>query len=221
MSTGLILLVIVGILVGFGVAQRVLDRLRLTDRQALVFVLALLVGGMLPDIPLGGNLSINAGGALVPIGISVYLLIKADSAKEVVRALVASVLTGAAIYFLGKILPDEPETAFMDFNYLYGLVAGIVAYIFGRSRRGAFVAGVLGAVIADFWSAAEIWMQGVSQPLLLGGAGAMDVIVISGVAAVLLAEFLGEVIERIQRGNEMDESRDFVDGEFVDRSLHR
>jgi len=221
MSTGLILLVIVGILVGFGVAQRVLDRLRLTDRQALFFVLALLVGGMLPDIPLGGNLSINAGGALVPVGISVYLLVKADSAKEVVRALVASALTGAAIYFLGKILPDEPETAFMDFNYLYGLVAGIVAYIFGRSRRGAFVAGVLGAVIADFWSAAEIWMQGVSQPLLLGGAGAMDVIVISGVAAVLLAEFLGEVIERIQRGNEMDESRDFVDGEFVERSRHR
>lgn len=221
MSTGLILLVIVGILVGFGVAQRVLDRLRLTDRQALFFVLALLVGGMLPDIPLGGNLSINAGGALVPVGISVYLLIKADSTKEVVRALVASVLTGAAIYFLGKILPDEPENAFMDFNYLYGLVAGIVAYIFGRSRRGSFVAGVLGAVIADLWSAAEIWMQGVSQPLRLGGAGAMDVIVISGVVAVLLAEFLGEVIERILRGNEMDQSRDFIDGEFVERSRHK
>ena len=221
MSTGLILLVIVGILVGFGVAQRVLDRLRLTDRQALFFVLALLVGGLLPDIPLGDHLSVNAGGALVPIGISVYLLIRADSTKEVVRALVASALTGAAIYFLGKLLPDEPEAAFMDFNYLYGLVAGIVAYLFGRSRRGAFVAGVLGAVIADVWSAAEIWMQGVQQPLQLGGAGAMDVIVISGIVAVLLAEFLGEVIERIQRGNEMDESRDFVDGEFVERSRHR
>ncbi len=221
MSTGLILLVIVGILVGFGVAQRVLDRLRLTDRQALFFVLALLVGGLLPDIPLGDHLSVNAGGALVPIGISVYLLIKADSTKEVVRALVASALTGAAIYFLGKLLPDEPEAAFMDFNYLYGLVAGIVAYLFGRSRRGAFVAGVLGAVIADVWSAAEVWMQGVQQPLQLGGAGAMDVIVISGIVAVLLAEFLGEVIERIQRGNEMDESRDFVDGEFVERSRHR
>ena len=221
MSTGLILLVIVGILVGFGVAQRVLDRLRLTDRQALFFVLALLVGGLLPDIPLSENIRINAGGALVPIGISVYLLIRADSTKEVVRALIASVLTGAAIWFLGRILPDEPETAFMDFNYLYGLIAGIVAYLFGRSRRGAFVAGVLGAVIADVWSAAEVWMQGVQQPLQLGGAGAMDVIVISGIVAVLLAEFLGEVIERIQRGNEMDESRDFVDGEFVERSRHR
>lgn len=221
MSTGLILLVIVGILVGFGVAQRVLDRLRLTDRQALFFVLVLLVGGMLPDIPLGENLSVNAGGALVPIGISVYLLIKADSTKEVVRALIASALTGAAIYFLGRMLPDEPETAFMDFNYLYGLVAGVIAYLFGRSRRGAFVAGILGAVIADIWSAAEIWMQGVSQPLRLGGAGAMDVIVVSGLVAVLLAEFVGELIERIWRGREPDENREFVDGEFVERSKQK
>ena len=221
MSTGLIALVIVGILVGFGVAQRVLDRLRLTDRQALFFVLVLLVGGLLPDIPLGANLSVNAGGALVPIGISVYLLIRADSAKEVVRALVASALTGAAIYFLGKLLPDEPEAAFMDFTYLYGLVAGVVAYLFGRSRRGAFVAGVLGAVIADIWSAAEVWAQGVSQPLRLGGAGAMDVIVISGIVAVLLAEFVGELLERMTRGTHRDESREFVDGKFIERNRQK
>ena len=221
MTTGLILLAITGALVLFGVGQRVLDRLRLTDRQALFFVLALLVGGLLPDIPLGANISVNAGGALVPVGLCVYLLIKAGSAKEVIRALVASALTGAAIYFLGKLLPDEPETAFMDFNYLYGLVAGIVAYLFGRSRRGAFVAGVLGAVIADVWSAAEIWMQGVSQPLRLGGAGAMDVIVISGIVAVLLAEFMGEVIERMTRGTHRDEDREFVDGEFVERSRQK
>lgn len=43
MSIGLILLVIVGILVLCGVAQRVLDKLRLTDRQALLFVALLLV----------------------------------------------------------------------------------------------------------------------------------------------------------------------------------
>lgn len=221
MSTGLILLVIVGILVGFGVAQRVLDRLRLTDRQALFFVLALLVGGLLPDIPLGANLSINAGGTLVPLGLCAYLLIKADTAKEVVRTLIASALTGAAIYFLGKMLPDEPEAAFMDFNYLYGLIAGIVAYLFGRSRRGAFVAGVLGAIIADVWSAAEIWMQGVSQPLKLGGAGAMDVIVISGIIAVLLAEFTGELLERMTRGTHPDESREFTDGKFVERSRQK
>lgn len=221
MSIGLILLIIVAILVVFGVAQRVLDRLRLTDRQALFFVLILFVGGLMPDIPLGNQISINVGGALVPIGLSVYLLIRADSAKEVVRALVASVLTAAAIYFLGRMLPDEPETAFMDFNYLYGLAAGAIAYLFGRSRRGAFVAGILGAVLADIWSAAEIWIQGIQQPLHLGGAGAMDVIVVSGITAVLLAELVGELIERMTRGRTPDADREFVDGDFVERSRNK
>lgn len=217
MSTGLILLIITGILVGFGIAQRVLDRLRLTDRQALFFVLALLVGGLLPDIPLGRNLSVNVGGALVPIGLSVYLLIRAGTAKEVVRALAASVITGVGIYFLGRMLPDEPEAAFMDFNYLYGLCAGVIAYLFGRSRRASFVAGILGAVIADVWSAAEIWSQGIEQPLRLGGAGAMDVIVISGLTAVLLAELVGELLERMTRGTTPDSHREFEQGEFVER----
>ena len=133
----------------------------------------------------------------------------------------ASALTGAAIYWLGKLLPDEPETAFMDFNYLYGLIAGAIAYLFGRSRRGAFVAGILGAVIADVISASEVWLAGVRQPLYLGGAGAMDVIVISGLTAVLLAELAGELIERIWRGRERDEDRVFENGEFVERSRQK
>lgn len=221
MSTGLILLIVTGILVGFGAAQRVLDRLRLTDRQALFFVLLMLVSGLLPDIPLGRSLRINIGGTLIPLGLCAYLLIKADTTKERVRACTAAALTGAAIYWLGKLLPDEPETAFMDFNYLYGLIAGAIAYLFGRSRRGAFVAGILGAVIADVISASEVWLAGIRQPLYLGGAGAMDVIVISGLTAVLLAELAGELIERIWRGRERDKDRVFENGEFVERSRQK
>lgn len=218
MSTGLILLIITGILVGFGVAQRVLDRLRLTDRQALFFVLLLLVGGLLPDIPLGSRLTVNVGGALAPLGLSAYLLIRANTAKEVVRTVIAAALTGAAIYFLGKYLPDEPEATFIDYTYLYGLIGGVIAYLFGRSRRGAFVAGILGAVIADVWSAFDVWLQGIPQPLHLGGAGAMDVIVLSGLVAVLLAELIGELAERISRGKTADPNREFVNGEFAERS---
>lgn len=221
MSTGLILLIIAGILIAFGIAQRVLDRLRLTDRQALFFAAALFIGGLLPDIPITPLVSVNIGGALVPLGLSIYLLLRAGSAREVVRTLIASALTAAAIYFLGRMLPDEPETAFMDYNYLYGLLAGAVAYLFGRSRRGSFVAGILGAVAADIWSAAEVWMQGVRQPLALGGAGAMDVVVISGLVAVLLAELVGELLERLSRGTERDHDREFENGVFVERSRRR
>ena len=170
MSIGLILLIIVGLLVAFGVAQRVLDKLRLTDRQALLFVGLLFVGGLIPDIPITPLLSVNIGGALVPLGLCVYLLVKAGSAKEVVRALLASVITGVAIHLLGEWMPAEPEQIVIDPNYLFGLIGGAVAYLFGRSRRGAFIAGVLGSMIAAFWDAIEVWNQGVQQALSLGRA---------------------------------------------------
>ena len=142
---------------------------------------------------------------------------KAGSAKEVVRALLASVITGVAIHLVGEWMPSEPEQIVIDPNYLFGLIGGAVAYLFGRSRRGAFVAGVLGSLIAAFWDAVEVWNQGVQQTLSLGGAGLLDTIVISGLVAVLLAELVGEIIERMARGTHRDEERVFEDGDFVKR----
>ena len=217
MSAGLILLAVVGILILFGVAQRVLDRLRLTDRQALVFTAAMFVGGLIPDVRIAQAFSFNIGGALVPLILCVYLLVRAGSGWEVARTLIAAALTGVAIYYMGRLLPNEPEEMPFDFNYLYGLAGGALAYLFGRSRRGAFVAGILGAMIADVWSAIDVWTSGVNQPLVLGGAGAADVIVISGLTAVLLAELVGELIERMTRGRQKDEKRVFDGGDFRER----
>ena len=217
MSAGLILLAVAGILILFGAAQRVLDRLRLTDRQALVFTAAMFVGGLIPDVRIAQAFSFNIGGALIPLILCVYLLSRAGSGWEVARTLIAAALTGAAIYYMGRLLPSEPEEMPLDFNYLYGLAGGALAYLFGRSRRGAFVAGVLGAMIADVWSAIDVWMSGVNQPLVLGGAGAADVIVISGLTAVLLAELVGEIIERMARGRQKDEKRVFDGGDFRER----
>ena len=217
MTIGLVLLIITGVLVLFGVGQRVLDKLRLTDRQALLFIVLIIAGGFIPDIPVTPQFSFNIGGALIPLILCVYLLVRAGSGKEVARTLIAAALTGVAIYYMGRLLPNEPEEMPFDFNYLYGLAGGALAYLFGRSRRGAFVAGVLGAMIADVWSAIDVWTSGVNQPLVLGGAGAADVIVISGLTAVLLAELVGEIIERMARGRQRDEKRVFDGGDFRER----
>ncbi|MEA4899106.1 DUF1614 domain-containing protein [Bacillota bacterium Meth-B3] len=215
MSIGLILLVVVAILILFGLAQRVLDRLRLTDRQALLFVGLIFVGGLIGDIPLGPMLSINLGGAVIPLILCVYLLVKAGTAWEKWRAVLAAVITGVAVWLLGRYFPNEPEAMPFDINYLYGLAGGVIAYVFGRSRRGAFIAGTLGVMLADIAQAIINWSQGVGQRLLLGGAGAMDAIVISGLLAVLLAELVGELIERAARGSEKPDDRKFEKGEFV------
>ena len=215
MSVGPILLIVVTLLVLFGVSQRVLDKLRLTDRQALLFAALLLVGGLLPDLPITPLFSVNVGGALVPLGLSVYLLAKAGSGREVGRALAASVVTGAAIHLLGEVLPAEPEALPIDPLYLYGLAGGVVAYVFGRSRRGAFVAGVLGSMLSNVWDAVQVWRRGVAQPLSLGGAGALDMIVLTALTAVLIAELAGEVTERIVRARRRDKIRVFEAGDFV------
>ena len=63
---GYILLLAVAALVYFGVLHRVLDRMGLTDKIALLFIAAMLIGGLLPDLTLADNFAINIGGKKAP-----------------------------------------------------------------------------------------------------------------------------------------------------------
>lgn len=214
MTIGMILLIVVAILILLGVGQRVLDRLRLSDKLALLFI-ALIVGlGFVPDIRVTQRFSFNLGGALIPLALCVYLFVRADTAWEKWRSILASLVTGAAIFAIGRFAPDEPETMNVDPIILYGLAAGAIAYIFGRSRRCAFIAGVAGMMLSNTANAVYVWTRGVPQDFVLGGAGAADGVVIAGLEAVLLAEILGEIIERMKRGTRRP-TREFRNGEFV------
>lgn len=214
MTIGMILLIITAILVLLGVGQRILDRLRLNDKLALLFI-ALTIGlGFVPDIRVSASFSFNIGGAVIPLALCIYLWIRADSARERVRSIIASLATGAAVFAIGFLLPEEPERIPVDPLILYGIAAGLIAYILGRSRRCAFIAGVTGVMISNTVNAIYVWSRGVEQELNLGGAGAFDGIVIAGLLAVLLAELLGELIERIRRGKKPPEKR-FDGGDFA------
>ena len=214
MTIGMILLILISILILLGTGQRVLDRLRLNDKLALLFI-ALIIGlGFVPDIRLTEVFAFNLGGAVVPLALCIYLFIRAGSAWERWRSILASLVTGAAIFAIGRLMPDEPEAIPVDPMILYGLAAGLIAYIFGRSRRCAFIAGVIGMMLADTANAFYVWSKGVPQDFVLGGAGAVDGIVIAGLLGVLLAELLGEIIERMQRGTKRP-VREFRNGEFV------
>jgi membrane-associated HD superfamily phosphohydrolase len=216
MSIGLILLVVTGLLIVFGVGQRALDRLRLNDRQALLFI-ALIIGlGFVPDIPLGGNVTVNLGGCAIPVILCGYLFVRAGTWMERGRAIAASLVTGTVCYIIGRYTASEPDTMTFDPNYLYGIAGGVIAYLFGRSRRAAFIAGVLGVLIADVISAIVVWNEGVNQTLALGGAGAYDAVVISGLLAVMLAELIGEIVERMTRGSKRPNREYSIEnGEFL------
>ncbi len=218
---GIIVLLVVSVLIYFGLAQRVLDRMRLSDRAALAIIVLLIVGSFI-DIPLATgrfDVSVNVGGALVPLGVAAYLLYKAGTSKEWGRALAAAVITGAIIYGVGHFLgraDGEPGGRFfgyLDSLWVYPIIGGLVAYLAGRSRRSAFIAATLGLVLVDV--AYLAWLVNTGAPagtVAIGGAGAFDGIVLAGIVAVLLAEIIGETRERLQGGPSADRPRELMEG---------
>ncbi len=199
MPWGSILLLVVAALIYFGLGHRILDRMRLNDRAALVILLLMAVGSFanLRIIPPPRELMLNLGGGLVPLGVSIYLLATADSAREKWRGVAAAIVAGGAVWALGRFLPPEEQTMWIDPSYLFGPAAGVVAYLIGRSRRAAFAAGASGTILADL----AHWAEGFARPYptrtWVGGAGAFDAVVIAAFLAVGLAELAGEVSERV------------------------
>lgn len=213
MTFGSVLLIVTGLLIAFGVGQRALDRLRLTDAQAYVWIALILALGFVPEVPLG-PVEVNLGGCVIPLGLSLYLFVRADSPWERVRSLLAALATGAAVWALMRFLPDEPATVLANPNWLYGLSAALVAWLLGRSRRCAYIGGTLGVLLAQTASVIPVWLSGKEQVLSLGGAGAFDAVVIAGFLGVMLSELAGEITERVRRGKQRPH-REFRDGEFV------
>ncbi|MDF9407370.1 MAG: hypothetical protein A4E52_02167 [Pelotomaculum sp. PtaB.Bin013] len=207
---GITLLLIGSIVIYLGLAQRALDRMRLSDRGALLVIAAIIIGSYI-NIPIPFapfNTSINVGGALVPIGLAIYLLAKAGTAKEWSRAVIGAVVTAIAVYIIGSLVNSgstvEPagRYAILDAIYLYPLVGGIVAYIFGRSRRAAFISATLGVLLVDIFH--YVWLLRNGAPgnynVAIGGGGAFDTIILAGIVAILLAEVIGESFERLSGG---------------------
>ncbi|MBP2634245.1 MAG: hypothetical protein H6Q72_152 [Firmicutes bacterium] len=202
MPLGMILLLVVSVLVYFGLAQRILDRMRMTDKQALMFIAGIVIGSFI-DIPLMRSpmeVSINVGGAVLPIILSIYLIAKADETAERVRAVTAALLVAATISLGSRYLPYEPENMFLDPKIIYGISAGLIAYLAGRSRRSAFVGGVLGVVLSDIVHIVTLSGLDIPGTTAIGGAGAFDVTIIAGILAVMIAELVGETREKMQGG---------------------
>lgn len=206
MPVGTGLLLVIAALIYFGVGQRLLDRMRLTDTQALI-IIALMIGGSFITLPLRTgrtSVGINLGGGLVPLGMVAYLLIKADTAKEKIRSIVAALVTGGIIFGISQFTDFDPSSPslLIDPLWLFSIVAGIVGYLAGRSRRASFIAGVLGLFVVDLIHFGQAMLANMSTRVVLGGAGVFDAMIVAGLIAIGLAEFVGETRERIEGGGE-------------------
>ncbi len=212
LSWGVILLAAVMLIIFFGLGERVLDRMGLTNWQAIL-ALILMAAGSFVDIPIWRgdiNVTLNLGGAVIPLLLVIFLLVKAGTNKERWRALFAALVTGIVTAVLGGVMMTGElgeQMAFLDPLYLYPLVAGIIGYLMGRSRRSAFIAAILGVMSLDVVHWVWLAWNNVPGTVYLGGAGAFDSIVFAGIFAVVLAEVVGETRERLQ-GGPSEEGRD-------------
>ncbi|NMB35926.1 MAG: DUF1614 domain-containing protein [Firmicutes bacterium] len=200
-SFGFLILLIA--LLYLGVLERVLERMRLSGRQAFLVLAAIIIGGLLPDIPLVQGLKINLGGMLIPLLVVFYLLVTADRREEKYRALFAALVTGLVCRAADHLLPANPGIGFFDIDPLVlpALIAAPVAYILGRSRRSAFCGAFLGVLLVELLAWGENLRRGLgAASFVLGGGGFWAAALFAGVLAVLLAEAVGEIRERLHRG---------------------
>ena len=203
-TVGRLILISLALLVFFGVAERVLDRMHLTDKQAFLILGAIILGSFInltlyhSDIL---TVRMNLGGALVPLAVALYVWLRAGTVKEKTRSITGAVLTAAVIWLIGMLVNNEYALP-IDIIYLYPLIAGAAGYLAGRSRKAAFIAAVLGVLLFDLSHGLYLIYNRIPGLVHFGGGGMYDTVILSGVLAVCLAEFIGEGRERMQGGPE-------------------
>ncbi|MCR5553296.1 MAG: DUF1614 domain-containing protein, partial [bacterium] len=195
MSVSLIILTTLIIIVMMGAGQRILDQLRLNDKQALLLLLLIAIGLIIPPIWFGDLVSISIGGFIIPFLICVYLLVKVGFSRDLVRAIIGSLITMGIIYGLEWIMPADPEELLIDPMFIYGVVAGLVAYILGRSRRNAYICAVFGVTGAELLQFFINLFSGTPTTLGLGTGGAFGTLIVSIIVSVATAEFFGRAFE--------------------------
>lgn len=200
MSLSLGILSALIILLMFGAGQRILDQMRLNDKQAILVLLSIVIGILIPPIYIGKYFCFSIGGFLIPFIICIYMLVSAGWSQDLLRATIGTLLVAGIVYGLEWLLPaTTPEDIVIDPMYIYGIVAGVVAYCLGRSRRNAFVCSVLGISLAMTIQFIVNICIGSPTVLGLGVGGAFGTIIIATILSVGLCEFMGRAFETAKK----------------------
>jgi uncharacterized membrane protein len=127
--------------------------------------------------------AINVGGALLPVLLSLYLLIRT---RMYGRMLVGAVIVAAIVHPMARVVPGVGIALPI---FVPPLIAAGVALVLSRRRAPplAYVAGCMGTLIgADLLNLGEVARLG-APVVSIGGAGTFDGIFLTGIIAGLLA----------------------------------
>jgi uncharacterized membrane protein len=146
--------------------------------------------GMRYEVPLvsdwhGTIIAVNVGGAVIPTLMSIYLLIKD---QLWVKGLVATAIIALVIHWMASPVPGLGIAVPV---FVPVIATAIVAVLMSRQHAApiAYIGGSLGTLIgADVTNLDKV--RGLGAPIAsIGGAGTFDGVFLTGVLAVLLADF--------------------------------
>jgi uncharacterized membrane protein len=140
------------------------------------------IPGLVP-IPGDTVIAVNLGGAVIPVFLSAYLLMRVGG---IAPALVATILVALLVHHFSRVVPGAGIAVP---TFIPGFAAAILAVLLTREQQPvvAYVAGTIGCLVgADVLNLALV--AHLNAPMAsIGGAGTFDGVFVSGIIAVLLA----------------------------------
>jgi uncharacterized membrane protein len=132
-------------------------------------------------------ISVNVGGAVIPVLVSTYLL--AGHTGLLIEAAAGSILTAILVHVMAR---KVKGVGIVTPALLPPIAAALIAYLLapGSPAIVAYVSGTMGALVgADLTNLGGITKLG-APVVSIGGAGTFDGVFLTGLVAVLLVPFL-------------------------------
>jgi uncharacterized membrane protein len=134
----------------------------------------------------GTIIAVNLGGAVIPIFLSIYLLVKN---RLYIRSILGIAIIAAISYLMAT---PVRGVGIAEPFFIPPVVTAIVALLLSWRQAPplAYISGSLGTLIgADLLNLSKV--QGLAVPVAsIGGAGTFDGIFLTGIIAVVLASLL-------------------------------
>lgn len=202
-------LILLFFLIQIGLVAKSFEKLKLSRKAIVLLLFSSLLGSFIniPIITLSSNnlipqqtyflspfasysegnyttIAINVGGALIPIIISAWLIIK--HAAPVYKTIVSTLIVAFVMYNLAQPIKGVGISVPMLLTPLAAAIAAMIIAPY-NSAAVAYVAGSMGVLIgADLLHINDTTLFG-NTVLSIGGAGTFDGIFLTGIVAVLLA----------------------------------
>lgn len=187
MVIGYVLLGFVAAMMFFGLLNGVVRSMKIEPWIALVFVIAYIVGGIIPMIYIGGAFAFGIGGFVVPLVLSVVLTVFAGWGMTFLRTATAMLATAAITVAVTVWMPVNNVWMSVLASCTIGLLGGAVSYAICSNVTSSAAGCVGGIVIGNIIGQFIVYFTGMVTTYVLGGSMIFDATVIGLVFAVMLA----------------------------------